>query len=165
MSKSHSNDTELSDTKVSDTETNKPDDEEINVTSNLTVYTEREADPLIQMGKLLANDIELRSTVHKLIPDLLLNDAPQALEVVNTLASAKQYLFRELENGNTVLKQRQIVRGQEFITSLLEDIAAKQLVYMNEHLVNAKYFGEYFKKGLKQRLRVAITTDKFAVGL
>ncbi|WP_349533886.1 replication initiator protein A [Leuconostoc citreum] len=165
LSKRQSNDTELSDTKLSDTQITKTDDDEqINNISSLTVNTKVDTDPLIKTGKLLENNIDLRPIVHKLIPDLLMDDTFQALEVVTALVSAKQFLSRELGNGNTVLKQRQIVRGQDCITSLIEDIASKQLAYMNENLVNSNRYGQYFQKGLNQRLKIAITTDKFVAG-
>lgn len=165
LSKRQSNDTELSDTKLSDTQITKTDDDEqINNISSLTVNAKVDTDPLIKTGKLLENNIDLRPIVHKLIPDLLMDDTFQALEVVTALVSAKQFLYRELGNGNTVLKQRQIVRGQDCITSLIEDIASKQLAYMNENLVNSNRYGQYFQKGLNQRLKIAITTDKFVAG-
>lgn len=165
VSKQNSNDTELSDTNLSDTEINKTDDDEkLNNISNLSNSTQNGTNPLIQTGHLLEKNIELRPIVHKLIPDLLINDTSQALEVVNALVSAKQYLYHELESGNTVLKQRQMVRGQDCITSLIEEISSKQLAYMNDNLVNSNHYGQYFQKGLNQRLKIAITTDKFVAG-
>lgn len=165
VSKSHSNDTELNDTKLSDTEiTRADDDEQLNNISNLTNSTKNDTNPLIPTGQLLEKNIELRPIVHKLIPDLLINDPSQALEVVTALVSAKEYLYHELERGNTVLKQRQLVRGQDCITSLIEEIASRQLAYMNGNLVNSNHYGQYFQKGLNQRLKIAITTDKFVAG-
>ncbi|MCK8605771.1 replication initiator protein A [Leuconostoc citreum] len=170
VSKSNSNDTKLSDTKLSDTKlsdtnsTNDDDDDDLYTTPHDTKTKNSNTEALLKIGNILNRNIELRPVVHNLIPDLLVNEPRQSLEVVSALVDAKSLILKELKNGNTILNQRQIIRGDDSIVSLLEDTAAKQLAYMNEHLANSNSFGQYFANGLNQRLQVAITTDKFATG-
>ena len=45
-----------------------------------------------------------------------------------------------------------------------EENAKKQLVYMIEYLIDNQQFGRYFAKGLADRLRTAVTTNKYAMG-
>ncbi|MCK8605715.1 replication initiator protein A [Leuconostoc citreum] len=166
QSKRQSRDTYISDTKYSEPDSIKPidDDDDINITHEETKSESSEVDSLVETGKLLELNIDLRPLVHEIIPDLLVDEQAQALKVVQALVQAKHYLLNELALGNTMLNQRQIIRGDDNVISLLTVISKKQIAYMHEHLVNVDYYGSYFESGIKQRLKVAITTDKYIAG-
>lgn len=156
------NNTELSKTELSNTETNSLDADE-DKTNNIK-SSNNSQQSIIAIGKIIQNNPELRNVVHATIPDLLVSDPVQAQIVVKSLADSLLFLQEELCNGNTLLQTQTLINGEERLIYLLEENAKKQLVYMNQHLIDNLQFGVYFARGLADRLRTAITTNKYAMG-
>ncbi|GDZ84792.1 hypothetical protein LCIT_20340 [Leuconostoc citreum] len=165
LSKRQSSDTEYSDTDLNETKTNSLDDDDdyIGGAENQNQLS-KPADALLATGNLLAQYPQLRNLMHNLIPDLLVTDAVQAGIVVKSLADSLEFLKDELRSGNTILQNQIRIHGEIRLTSLLEENAKKQLVYMNENLIDHQQFGRYFSKGLAARIRTAVTTNKYAMG-
>ncbi|CAM3162517.1 replication initiator protein A [Leuconostoc inhae] len=160
VSKCDSNDTELNETDLSEIENIKDldDEENYNINAENSNTKNSSSDSLIAMGELLAANQDVRSLVHVLIPDLLLDDPEQASVVVNALVHAKTYLLDELHNGNTILAVKELTYGEDSIITIIKQAAEEQLAYMSDHLTNYQKFGSYFSKGLDDRVHIAITT-------
>ncbi|MBZ6013850.1 replication initiator protein A [Leuconostoc gelidum subsp. gelidum] len=159
LSKRQSSETENSETNLSETEINPLDDEKnTNINAGNSKQKNSSSDSLITIGELLAANQDVRSLVHALIPDLLLNDPEQASVVVNALVHAKTYLLDELQNGNTILAVKELTYGEDSIITIIKQAAEEQLAYMSDHLASYQKFGSYFSKGLDDRVHIAITT-------
>lgn len=165
LSKRQSNETESSEINLSDTKTDSFDEEDDYITESEKSKTDSESSQgLIAIGEIIQKNPKLRNVVQTLIPDLLVSDAIQANIVVNSLSDSLAFLKEEFSKGNTILQTQTTIHGEERLIKLLEENAKKQLVYMNENLIDNHQFGRYFAKGLAARLRTAITTDKYAMG-
>lgn len=154
------NNTELSKTEFSNTETNSLYEDEKN---NIKISNNSQQ-PLVVIGKTIQNNPALRVVVQTLIPDLLLNEPDQAQTVVRALDQGYQFLITELEKGNTVLALQQQLQGDDSIKLFLSKIGGQQLEYMSNHLVDISQYGNYFAKGLENRLKIAVTTSQSATG-
>ncbi|MCT4380595.1 replication initiator protein A [Leuconostoc pseudomesenteroides] len=154
------NNTELSKTEFSNTETNSLYEDEKN---NIKISNNSQQ-PLLVIGKTIQNNPALRVVVQTLIPDLLLNEPDQAQTVVRALDQGYQFLITELEKGNTVLALQQQLQGDDSIKLFLSKIGGQQLEYMSNHLVDISQYGNYFAKGLENRLKIAVTTSQSATG-
>lgn len=154
------NNTDLSKTEFSNTETDSLDEDETNniKSSNDSQQT------LVVIGNTIQNNPALRVVVQTLIPDLLLNEPDQAQTVVRALDQGYQFLITELEKGNTVLALQQQLQGDDSIKLFLSKIGGQQLEYMSNHLVDISQYGNYFAKGLENRLKIAVTTSQSATG-
>ncbi|MFT8841103.1 MAG: replication initiator protein A [Leuconostoc citreum] len=163
LSKRQSSDTNYNDTDLIDTKKDSFDDDDMTGSDNLKTDSEY-SHALITVSHLLRQYPQLRNTMHNLIPDLLVSDPVQAHIVMKSLVDSWKLLKEELRKGNTILQTRTTTHGEKILIYLLEENAKKQLVYMNENLIDNRQFGHYFAKGLAARLRTAITTDKYAMG-
>ncbi|WP_243130138.1 replication initiator protein A [Leuconostoc citreum] len=165
LSKRQSSDTESSDTDLNETKNNSLDDDDkyIGETENQNQIS-MPVNDLLTTGNLLVQYPQLRNVVHKLIPDLLVTDTLQSAIVVKSLVNSLGFLKDELRSGNTILQNQIRIHGEVRLISILEENAKKQLVYMNENLIDNQQFGRYFAKGLAARIRTAVTTHKYAMG-
>ena len=120
--------------------------------------------PLVAIGKTIQNNPALRVVVQTLIPDLLLNEPEQAQVVVTALDRGYKFLTSELEKNNSVLALQKQLQGDDTIKFFLTKIGGKQLEYMRNHLVDISQYGNYFARGLENRLKVAVTTSQSASG-
>lgn len=116
--------------------------------------------PLVVIGKTIQNNPALRVVVQTLIPDLLLNEPGQAQVVVTALNRGYKFLTSELEKNNSVLALQKQLQGDDSIKLFLLKIGGKQLEYMRYHLVGINQYGNYFAKGLENRLKIAVTTNQ-----
>lgn len=116
--------------------------------------------PLVVIGKTIQNNPALRVVVQTLIPDLLLNEPGQAQVVVTALDRGYKFLTSELEKNNSVLALQKQLQGDDSIKLFLLKIGGKQLEYMRDHLVGINQYGNYFAKGLENRLKIAVTTNQ-----
>ncbi|MET3357731.1 UNVERIFIED_ORG: hypothetical protein ABIC58_001091 [Leuconostoc holzapfelii] len=164
LSKRQSSDTEYSDTDLNETKNNSLDDDDkyIGETENQNQIP-MPVNDLLTTGNLLVQYPQLRNLVHKLIPDLLVTDTVQSAIVAKSLVDSLGFLKDELRSGNTILQNQIRVHGEVRLISILEENAKKQLIYMNENLIDHQQFGRYFAKGLADRLRTAVTTNKYAM--
>ncbi|WP_349550133.1 replication initiator protein A [Leuconostoc pseudomesenteroides] len=163
------NDTELNNTKLSDTESfkEKDDDELINNTRE-RVYTssssKNQTDQLSneeafgKIAEVLKDHQDLRPIFQSQFEDLLFNETAQALIVLQSLVKQKGYLENTLRSGNNVLQDGIKIEGQDYLVKLIQQESKQQLAYMAEHLVNSECFGHYFDHGLTNRIKVAINT-------
>lgn len=119
----------------------------------------------IAIGKIIQNNHDLRNIVQRIILDLLLNEPQQAEIVVNALDSGYKYLAAELEKDNSVLTLQKQLQGEVSTELFLTKIGDKQLEYMRNHLVDINQYGNYFAKGLENRLKIAVTTNQSVSGL
>ncbi|MGR8822811.1 replication initiator protein A [Leuconostoc citreum] len=165
LSKRQSSDTEFSDADLNETKNNSLDDDDkyIGETENQNQIS-MPVNDLLTTGNLLVQYPQLRNLVHKLIPDLLVTDTVQSAIVVKSLVNSLGFLKDELRSGNTILQNQIRIHGEVRLISILEENAKKQLVYMNENLIDNQQFGRYFAKGLAARIRTAVTTNKYAMG-
>ncbi|MER2145655.1 MAG: replication initiator protein A, partial [Leuconostoc mesenteroides] len=149
------NNTDLSKTEFSNTETDSLDEDETNniKSSNDSQQT------LVVIGNTIQNNPALRVVVQTLIPDLLLNEPEQAQVVVTALDQGYKFLTSELEKNNSVLTLQKQLQGDDSIKLFLLKIGGKQLEYMRDHLVGISQYGNYFAKGLENRLKIAVTTN------
>lgn len=120
--------------------------------------------PLVVIGQIIQKNPALRVVVQTLIPDLLLNEPEQAQTVVAALDQGYKFLITELETGNTVLALQKQLQGDDSVKLFLLKIGGKQLEYMRDHLVDISQYGNYFSKGLENRLKIAVTTSQSASG-
>ncbi|MGL4690334.1 MAG: replication initiator protein A [Leuconostoc mesenteroides] len=150
------NNTDLSKTEFSNTETDSLDEDETNniKSSNDSQQT------LVVIGNTIQNNPALRVVVQTLIPDLLLNEPEQAQVVVTALDQGYKFLTSELEKNNSVLTLQKQLQGDDSIKLFLLKIGGKQLEYMRDHLVGINQYGNYFAKGLENRLKIAVTTNQ-----
>ncbi|MCJ2158954.1 replication initiator protein A [Leuconostoc mesenteroides] len=150
------NNTDLSKTEFSNTETDSLDEDETNniKSSNDSQQT------LVVIGNTIQNNPALRVVVQTLIPDLLLNEPEQAQVVVTALDQSYKFLTSELEKNNSVLTLQKQLQGDDSIKLFLLKIGGKQLEYMRDHLVGINQYGNYFAKGLENRLKIAVTTNQ-----
>jgi len=150
------NNTDLSKTEFSNTETDSLDEDETNniKSSNDSQQT------LVVIGNTIQNNPALRVVVQTLIPDLLLNEPEQAQVVVTALDQGYEFLTSELEKNNSVLTLQKQLQGDDSIKLFLLKIGGKQLEYMRDHLVGINQYGNYFAKGLENRLKIAVTTNQ-----
>jgi len=155
LSKRQSSETESSETYLSETETNSFDEDEV---------TKNNKSALIAIGKIIQKNPDLRVVVQTLIPDLLLNEPEQAQTVVSALDQGYNFLITEFERGNSVLALQNQLQGDDGIKLFLSKIGGNQLEYMRNHLVNINQYGNYFAKGLENRLKIAVTTNQSASG-
>lgn len=155
LSKRQSSETESSETYLSETETNSFDEDEV---------TKNNKSALIAIGKIIQKNPDLRVVVQTLIPDLLLNEPEQAQTVVSALDQGYKFLITEFERGNSVLALQNQLQGDDGIKLFLSKIGGNQLEYMRNHLVNINQYGNYFAKGLENRLKIAVTTNQSASG-
>ncbi|MFK8200460.1 replication initiator protein A [Leuconostoc mesenteroides] len=155
LSKRQSSETESSETYLSETETNSFDEDEV---------TKNNKSALIAIGKIIQKNPDLRVVVQTLIPDLLLNEPEQAQTVVSALDQGYKFLITEFERGNSVLALQNQLQGDDGIKLFLSKIGGNQLEYMRYHLVNINQYGNYFAKGLENRLKIAVTTNQSASG-
>lgn len=160
LSKRQSSETESSETNLSETETNSFDEDEVNNNNN----SKKSQQSFIAIGKIIQNNPELRVVVQTLIPDLLLNEPEQAQTVVSALDQGYKFLITEFERGNSVLALQNQVQGDDGIKLFLSKIGGNQLEYMRNHLVDINQYGNYFAKGLENRLKIAVTTNQSASG-
>ena len=116
------------------------------------------------IGQIIQKNPALRVVVQTLIPDLLLNGPEQAQTVVAALDHGYKFLITELETGNTVLALQKQLQGDDSVKLFLLKIGGKQLGYMRDHLVDISQYGNYFSKGLENRLKIAVTTSQSASG-
>ena len=151
LSKRQSSETESSETYLSETETNSFDEDEV---------TKNNKSALIAIGKIIQKNPDLRVVVQTLIPDLLLNEPEQAQTVVSALDQGYKFLITEFERGNSVLALQNQLQGDDGIKLFLSKIGGNQLEYMRNHLVNINQYGNYFAKGLENRLKIAVTTNQ-----
>ena len=170
VSKSHSNDTELSDTKLSDTESfKKKDDDELisNTPAHATEssqskkrmsHKKSKEEAFGEISKILQAHQDLRLLFQSQFEDILFNDPVQAVIVLKSLLKQKAYLENSLRNGNNVLDDGIKIQGQGYLIKLIEQESKAQLTYMAEHLLNSENFGQYFDHGLTNRIKVAINT-------
>jgi len=154
------NNTELSKTEFSNTETDSLDEDE---TNNIKSSNDSQQ-PLVVIGQMIQNNPALRVVVQTLIPDLLLNEPEQAQTVVTALDRGYKFLTSELEKNNSVLALQKQLQGDDSIKLFLLKIGGKQLEYMRDHLVDISQYGNYFSKGLENRLKIAVTTSQSASG-
>ena len=159
LSKRQSNETESSETYLSETETNSFDEDEVNNNNS-----KKAQQSFIAIGKIIQNSPELRSVVQGLIPDLLLNEPQQAEIVVHALERGYHFLITELEKGNSVLTLQKQLQGEVAIKQLLLNTGFKQVDYMREHLIDISQYGIYFASGFDNRLKIAITTSQSVSG-
>lgn len=164
LSKRQSSDTEYSDTDLIETKNNSLDDDDYIGGAENQNQIPMPVNDLLTTGNLLVQYPQLRNLVHKLIPDLLVTDTVQSAIVVKSLVDSLGFLKDELRSGNTILQNQIRVHGEVRLISILGENAKKQLVYMNENLIDNQQFGRYFAKGLADRLRTAVTTNKYAMG-
>ncbi|WP_349517205.1 hypothetical protein [Leuconostoc mesenteroides] len=115
---------------------------------------------LMVIGNTIQNNPALRVVVQTLIPDLLLNEPEQAQVVVTALDQGYKFLTSELEKNNSVLTLQKQLQGDDSIKLFLLKIGGKQLEYMRDHLVGINQYGNYFAKGLENRLKIAVTTNQ-----
>jgi len=115
---------------------------------------------LVVIGNTIQNNPALRVVVQTLIPDLLLNEPEQAQVVVTALDQGHKFLTSELEKNNSVLTLQKQLQGDDSIKLFLLKIGGKQLEYMRDHLVGINQYGNYFAKGLENRLKIAVTTNQ-----
>ena len=155
LSKRQSSETESSETNLSETETNSFDEDEV---------TKNNKSALIAIGKIIQKNPDLRVVVQALIPDLLLNEPEQAQTVVRALDQGYKFLITEFERGNSVLALQNQLQGDDGIKLFLSKIGGNQLEYMRNHLVDINQYGNYFAKGLENRLKIAVTTNQSASG-
>ncbi|ADG39625.1 hypothetical protein LKI_00410 [Leuconostoc kimchii IMSNU 11154] len=155
LSKRQSSETESSETYLSETETNSFDEDEV---------TKNNKSALIAIGKIIQKNPDLRVVVQTLIPDLLLNEPEQAQTVVSALDQGYKFLITEFERGNSVLALQNQLQGDDGIKLFLSKIGGNQLEYMRNHLVDINQYGNYFAKGLENRLKIAVTTNQSASG-
>lgn len=153
--------TELSNTELINTETDSLDEDETNNIKSSNNFQQ----PLVVIGKTIQNNPALRVVVQTLIPDLLLNEPEQAQTVVTALDRGYKFLTSELEKDNSVLALQKQLQGDDSIKLFLLKIGGKQLEYMRDHLVDISQYGNYFAKGLENRLKVAVTTSQSVSGL
>lgn len=154
------NNTELSKTEFSNTETNSFDEDEVNNNNNSKTFQQS----FIAIGKIIQTNPELRSVVQSLIPDLLLNEPQQAEIVVQALDRGYHFLITELEKGNSVLTLQKQLQGEVAIKKLLLNTGFKQLDHMRDHLIDINQYGNYFASGLENRLKIAVTTSQSVSG-
>ncbi|MBZ6015992.1 replication initiator protein A [Leuconostoc gelidum] len=154
--------TELSKTEFSNTETNSLDEDEDKTNNNKSSNNSQQ--PLVVIGQIIQKNPALRVVVQTLIPDLLLNEPEQAQTVVAALDQGYKFLITELETGNTVLALQKQLQGDDSVKLFLLKIGGKQLEYMRDHLVDISQYGNYFSKGLENRLKIAVTTSQSASG-
>ncbi|MDI6651249.1 replication initiator protein A [Leuconostoc suionicum] len=155
LSKRQSSETESSETYLSETETNSFDEDEVNNNNKSA---------LIAIGKIIQKNPDLRVVVQTLIPDLLLNEPEQAQTVVSALDQGYKFLITEFERCNSVLAFQNQLQGDDGIKLFLSKIGGNQLEYMRNHLVDINQYGNYFAKGLENRLKIAVTTNQSASG-
>ncbi|MFT8991751.1 MAG: replication initiator protein A [Leuconostoc mesenteroides] len=154
------NNTELSKTEFSNTETNSFDEDEVNNNNNSKKFQQS----FITIGKIIQTNLELRSVVQSLIPDLLLNEPQQAEIVVRALDRGYHFLITELEKGNSVLTLQKQLQGEVAIKKLLLNTGFKQVDHMRDHLIDINQYGNYFASGLENRLKIAVTTSQSVSG-
>lgn len=147
-------------TELSKTETNSLDEDE---TNNIKCSNDSQQ-LLVVIGQMIQNNPALRVVVQTLIPDLLLNEPEQAQTVVSALDQGYKFLITEFERGNSVLALQNQLQGDDGIKLFLSKIGANQLEYMRDHLVDISKYGNYFSKGLENRLKIAVTTSQSASG-
>jgi hypothetical protein len=150
------NNTDLSKTEFSNTETDSLDEDE---TNNIKSPNDSQQ-TLVVIGNTIQNNPALRVVVQTLIPDLLLNEPEQAQVVVTALDQGYKFLTSELEKNNSVLTLQKQLQGDDSIKLFLLKIGGKQLEYMRDHLVGINQYGNYFAKGLENRLKIAVTTNQ-----
>lgn len=155
------NNTELSKTEFSNTETNSFDEDEVNNNNN---NSKKFQQSFIAIGKIIQTNPELRSVVQSLIPDLLLNEPQQAEIVVWALDRGYHFLITELEKGNSVLTLQKQLQGEVAIKKLLLNTGFKQVDHMRDHLIDINQYGNYFASGLENRLKIAVTTSQSISG-
>ncbi|MGX6466855.1 replication initiator protein A [Leuconostoc falkenbergense] len=160
LSKRQSSETESSETYLSETETNSFDEDEVSSNNN----SKKTQQSFIAIGKIIQNNLELRSVVQGLIPDLLLNEPQQAEIVVHALDRGYYFLTAELEKGNSVLTLQKQLQGEVAIKQLLLNTGIKQVDYMRDHLIDISQYGKYFTSGFDNRLKIAITTSQSVSG-
>ena len=154
------NNTELSKTEFSNTDTDSLDEDETNNIKS----SNNSQQPLVVIGNTIQNNPTLRVVVQTLIPDLLLNEPEQAQTVVTALDRGYKFLTSELEKNNSVLALQKQLQGDDSIKLFLLKIGGKQLEYMRDHLVDINQYGNYFAKGLENRLKIAVTTNQSVSG-
>lgn len=163
------NDTELNNTKLSNTESfkEKDDDELINNTRarvNTSLASKNPTDELSneeafgKIAEVLKDHQDLRPILQSQFEDLLFNETAQALIVLESLVKQKGYLENTMRSGNNVLQDGIEIQGQDYLVKLIQQESKQQLAYMAEHLVNSENFGQYFDHGLTNRIKVAINT-------
>ncbi|MFT8967189.1 hypothetical protein [Leuconostoc suionicum] len=160
LPKRQSSETESSETYLSETETNSFDEDEVSSNNN----SKKTQQSFIAIGKIIQNNLELRSVVQGLIPDLLLNEPQQAEIVVHALDRGYYFLTAELEKGNSVLTLQKQLQGEVAIKQLLLNTGIKQVDYMRDHLIDISQYGKYFASGFKSRLKIAIATSQSVSG-
>lgn len=151
---------DTSNTEFSNTETDSLDEDETNNIKS----SNNSQQPLVVIGNTIQNNPALRVVVQTLIPDLLLNEPEQAQTVVTALDRGYKFLTSELEKNNSVLALQKQLQGYDSIKLFLLKIGGKQLEYMRDHLVDINQYGNYFAKGLENRLKIAVTTNQSVSG-
>ncbi|MET3356664.1 UNVERIFIED_ORG: hypothetical protein ABIC58_000011 [Leuconostoc holzapfelii] len=162
VNKIHSNDTDYSETNLSDTEINNSFDDEDDINNaSREIQKDNATDSskaIILCGELLQQHQLLRPIVLNAFGDLLVENPTIMANIIQTLITNYQHLESLAKFGNTKLTNLIAVHGQkQGILFLLEQATQQQLEFMQSHLINAEYFDQYFAKGLASRITVLTT--------
>lgn len=162
VNKIHSNDTDYSETNLSDTEINNSFDDEDDINNaSREIKKDNATDSskaIILCGELLQQHQLLRPIVLNAFGDLLVENPTIMANIIKTLITNYQHLESLAKFGNTKLTNLIAVHGPEQgILFLLEQATQQQLEFMQSHLINAEYFDQYFAKGLASRITVLTT--------
>lgn len=101
---------------------------------------------------------ELRELFLEITPQQLLNEPQTGLQIVEGLVLAEETLESSLKNNNSKMRDAEIIFGEQAVLRQLKIIVKEQLDYMASHLSEPTAFGNYFKKGLKNKISIWLET-------
>lgn len=141
----------------------------INTEYKETEYSEKEEDDLKGINNKIQNSFqkiaenisahpELRELFLEITPRQSLNDPQTGLLIVEGLVKAEDALKVALQNGNYKMLTNQIIFGDQVVMRQLKTVVKDQLDYMANHLSDPSAFGNYFKKGLSNRISIWLDT-------
>jgi len=147
------------------TDINKSDEEErehvMAAQNNLSISNPENTnyDASLHIDQIIKNNPDIVPVVN-MVADLVVDNPQQAAAVVESIDSNYWALRAATDQGNTVLSdQQKLYGGSKGVIKILFDATSRQLTYMKNHLVDNRYFGEYFNNGLTSRIDTMISAS------
>jgi hypothetical protein len=118
----------------------------------------------LQIGKIIESNPAIRPMSVAMFDELIVNNTPQALQVIDALDKAFWRIKAAGDQGNeSVLLQRKLWGNDRAETEILRVATQSQVKYMADHLVDFQWYGQYFSRGLFSRIETALGADSMAM--